>query len=1282
MSERDSRIPPERSSATGAWEPGIGEPKGSSAPGDPPTVRTGSAKPVVGSGSASGQAEGSGSSRQHSASRSDERMHSLPRAGDQFDGFVLEEAIGVGGMGAVFRAHDSQLDRQVAVKVLPQELAKDPEAVQRFYQEGRAAARLDHENIARVYTIGHASSYHYIAFEFIDGSTLRQLVERSGILSVSDAINFTLQIATALVHATERGVVHRDVKPSNIIVTPQGRAKLVDMGLARRFERGGDTGLTQTGMTLGTFDYISPEQARDPRNVDVRSDLYSLGCTMFYMLAGRPPFPDGTVLQKLLQHQEEPPPDVRSLNASVPADLAAILLKLMAKDRERRYQSPEQLVRDLLLVAGSLNLRSLSPEGLVWMDATPPPSWERHLVWGIPTLFFSLILLVLIWNGQQTTEQTPLPFSGDVIAVPPKTTKTSTPPTLAPTTTKVETPATTAPRDVIVQKSDDLWRLMSEAVPGTTLLLASDGPYEIRPGTAPLSPKDLTLQAGKGLAPVVKLAETPAAKTTPAIFDVKGGRLTIEGVEFDVDSVEREAPLAAIRTQDTELTLSHCALRREGAKAGKTQSTGLHLRQSPGEGAWNGPVEVVIDASHFDGGQTAIVTEGPVELVARDVTFGPSNTNTFVCGNKTTQQEQRGTLRFERASIMSSKGPVFSFTGLSPRVRLNESVIAATGQTNITLVASEDPTKLDWRGRDNLYGGIGTFLQGERGAASFVAIRSLDAWLDDGLGVREADSTLATAPVWADADPAFSLANHSTPASSVFRLNPRASLGSKLGARRGPSGAIQPVAKTAAPPAVGEQPKVVTPPPTVVAKADTTTTKQAVTPAKPPDEEMPRPMTPMRDPGEEQPVEMPPPMEVERTDNPPKNATETVAKGGSTAARPAADTPNTTKPATTTTNTEPVVNAENLVRTATQLASSLGTSDGRATTIRLAADADFEMSSSQLKGMGSWVIQGEPGKTRPRIRFHPRVGDTRLSEAWTVLFHLISGSLRLERVDLVLPKESVPQSGGWGAFAVAPGTDLVVNDCTVTIEGSASRSSMIVAPAVPHEVNAFGDEEPQEQPTVTVRLKDSLFRVGGDLVDVAADRRVDIEIDNAIIATTGSLLHGHGRVQGSPAEPLKITLRKVTSRLENGLIQLESTVKDPELPLAYVVARESVFSTNGKGAPLIQVDGQEDASALRSKIKWEGSGVAYNGISMYRRDQVLKPGEFPEFFDRLSWERIVGRKELGSIHGTTMFQTEFPADRPAWAAQSSDFRLKPDSTAAKSGAGSDLKLIPDPPAES
>src|SRR4051812_47605183 len=384
MQEPEPLPPSERSEPTGTW-PGPGT---SPAPGagrervDPPTVRSGATVRRV-------------------RLVGNEAAIPFPEPGGRIDEFELEQAIGVGGMGAVFRALDGRLDRHVALKILPPEQANDPEVVQRFYQEGRAAARLDHENIARVFSIDHDARYHFIAFEYIEGTTARQRVERNGPLPVGEAINYTLQIADALVHAAERGVVHRDIKPSNIIVPPHGRAKLVDMGLARRFERGGDDGLTQSGMTLGTFDYISPEQARDPRDVDVRSDLYSLGCTLFHMLTGRPPFPEGTVLQKLLQHQEDPPPDVRALNPEVSPDLASILVKLMAKDRDRRYQTPEQLVRDLLSVAGALGLRSVSPEGRAGWGAPPPPGWERHLVWALPSLALLLVVAGLIWWGQE-----------------------------------------------------------------------------------------------------------------------------------------------------------------------------------------------------------------------------------------------------------------------------------------------------------------------------------------------------------------------------------------------------------------------------------------------------------------------------------------------------------------------------------------------------------------------------------------------------------------------------------------------------------------------------------------------------------------------------------------------------------------------------------------------------------------------------------------------------------------------------------------------------------------
>src|SRR5205814_4157806 len=222
--------------------------------------------------------------------------------------------IGIGGMAAVIHARDTQLDRIVALKILPPEMAADPEIIRRFHQEARAAAKLDHENIARVFFCGEDQGLHFIAFEYVEGENLRALLERRGRIPVPEAIPYMLQIATGLAHASQRGVVHRDIKPSNVIIAPNGRAKLVDMGLARSLSPHADDGLTQSGMTLGTFDYISPEQALEPREADVRSDIYSLGCTFYHVLTGQPPVPEGTAAKKLYHHQHLAPIAPRQIN--------------------------------------------------------------------------------------------------------------------------------------------------------------------------------------------------------------------------------------------------------------------------------------------------------------------------------------------------------------------------------------------------------------------------------------------------------------------------------------------------------------------------------------------------------------------------------------------------------------------------------------------------------------------------------------------------------------------------------------------------------------------------------------------------------------------------------------------------------------------------------------------------------------------------------------------------------------------------------------------------------
>ncbi len=313
--------------------------------------------------------------------------------------FHLTEFVGGGGMGAVFRASDTMLNRTVAVKVLSRDQGQDEETVKRFQNEAQSAARLDHENIARVYFVGEEDGWYFIVFEFIEGRNLRELVNEQGPMAVEQALQVTLQVADALDHSAKREVVHRDIKPSNVLLTPQGRAKLVDMGLARlKPMRAGEDDLTASGVTLGTFDYISPEQARDPRTADVRSDIYSLGCTLYFMLTGQPPFPGGTVLQKLLSHSGEAAPDPRQHRDDLPPELIPVMNKMLAKKPSERYQQPIDLIADLLLLAERLGIATAVRTNTIWV--TPATKWwhrlQMHLPWFVPVA--TLLLLALFFD--------------------------------------------------------------------------------------------------------------------------------------------------------------------------------------------------------------------------------------------------------------------------------------------------------------------------------------------------------------------------------------------------------------------------------------------------------------------------------------------------------------------------------------------------------------------------------------------------------------------------------------------------------------------------------------------------------------------------------------------------------------------------------------------------------------------------------------------------------------------------------------------------------------------
>lgn len=285
--------------------------------------------------------------------------------------FEIRERLGSGGMGAVFRATDLELARDVALKILHPASSHDSSLVARFRNEGRACAHLNHDNIARVFYAGTQDGLHFIAYELADGKTIKDLIQQYGQLTPEETVNYAIQVTLALNHIAAAGIVHRDIKPSNIMLTESGRVKVVDLGLARRDVTDSIGDITVAGTTLGTFDYIAPEQARDPRNADIRSDIYSLGCTMYHMLTGQPPYPEGTALQKLLDHQGKSPPNPRSINAAISPELAAVMRKMMANNPDHRYQVPALLLSDLLHIAQLMGLQSVPAEGIIWRKRDP-----------------------------------------------------------------------------------------------------------------------------------------------------------------------------------------------------------------------------------------------------------------------------------------------------------------------------------------------------------------------------------------------------------------------------------------------------------------------------------------------------------------------------------------------------------------------------------------------------------------------------------------------------------------------------------------------------------------------------------------------------------------------------------------------------------------------------------------------------------------------------------------------------------------------------------------------
>lgn len=435
--------------------------------------------------------------------------------------FEVTAPLGAGGMATVFRAKDTTLGREVALKILPPALTADADAVARFKFEARAAAKLNHDHVARVFYIGEDRGLHFIAFEYVDGRTLRDLIDAGGPVAPADALRYLFDTAIGLQHAAERGVVHRDVKPSNIVITPDGRAKLIDMGLARSVDpHSVHGGVTQSGITLGTFDYISPEQAIDPRRADVRADIYSLGCTFYHALTGQPPVPEGNAARKLAAHQSECPTDPRLINPEVPDALAAVLDRMLAKKPEHRHQTAGELIADLGRVAHELGLPDGGGESkTISVSAARPVASRRTLlpvvslaVGGAVVVF--AVVVALTTGGLSRSGPPAVPWTDPPV-------KQTAPAEVLPAD---PIPPRATPAEQAVTSRDELLKALKDGVP--RVMLAA-GVYDLTDTEGVvLSGKGVELDGTEGV--VLRVAAGPRADKPS---DPRPGTLTFHKCE-------------------------------------------------------------------------------------------------------------------------------------------------------------------------------------------------------------------------------------------------------------------------------------------------------------------------------------------------------------------------------------------------------------------------------------------------------------------------------------------------------------------------------------------------------------------------------------------------------------------------------------------------------------------------------------------------------------------------------------------------------------------------------
>jgi serine/threonine protein kinase len=437
--------------------------------------------------------------------------------------YRLLDRLGEGGMGFVYKARHQTMGRTVALKVIRKERVGSSHNVKRFLQEIRAVSQLSHPNIVTAYDTGQVGDLHYYAMEFVDGVDLSRLVKEKGPLPVEQACDYVRQAASGLGHAHEQGLIHRDIKPGNLILSRSGTVKILDMGLARLEGPDGSLGLTKVGTVVGTPEYLAPEQAKDSHNIDPRADLYSLGCTLYYLLTGQPPFKCNSLPELLLKHQTEEPPPLEKYRPEIPPQLWLVVKKLLAKKPEDRYQKASDLalalgpfirkstmIRADEPVAQGKPIRSVPSLGVPSRPSKPRRKKRRALV---PMLLGLLSMAGAIAAGAYLATQTDAGTATTEPASTPLAQASTITPTVAATRpeTKPETKPATKPQPETNPQPQETKPQPPETKP--QLPETKPQPPETKPVTKPPETKVVT-----------KPPETKPEKPVPP---VPGGKLRV-----------------------------------------------------------------------------------------------------------------------------------------------------------------------------------------------------------------------------------------------------------------------------------------------------------------------------------------------------------------------------------------------------------------------------------------------------------------------------------------------------------------------------------------------------------------------------------------------------------------------------------------------------------------------------------------------------------------------------------------------------------------------------------